>query len=440
MAVLLLGIKVTLIYIINTILCIFVIIKNQNLKKMKASTVVSIPKHVTLVLLISGLFFSFCSKTFSQSKFSKLLTDDLSSISNLLKLTASGNSYSDQSLIVFVPDATTGFDPEYDAYKLMGIYEAPQLYSIIPCCILTVNALPEITTDLKVQLGFQVGVETTYTLSATELYSFDPGVSIHLLDSRDNVLTDLMVDSVYTFTASPDDCYERFSLHFNLSSHFLDLKVFLEGPFATSDMNTDLLDNNLIPLSQPYNIAPWNYSGTESVSILPENAIDWVLLEFRDASDAASASSATTFAWQAALLYKNGVIKGLNGCSSVDFSGPISNNLYVVVHHRNHLPIMTANAVPTTDGVYSYDFSLNADQAYNGILAQKDLGGGIFGMVGGDANADGTINSDDGTAVWNLEVGEQGYLASDINLDGESNNKDKDDVWYFNLNAGSQVP
>lgn len=407
---------------------------------MKITKKLLVLSKYVFVFLFIGFLGTHLSSVYGQSETSSAFSDDLLSIDNLLKLTVSGNGYSDQAIVVFFPDATTGFDSEYDAYKLMGIYEAPQLYSIIPCCFLTVNALPEITTNLKVQLGFQVGAETTYTLSATELFSFDPGVTIHLLDSKDNVLTDLTVDSSYSFTASPDDCYERFSLFFDLTSQFLDLTVFLEGPFNTSDMNTDLNSEGLIPLSQPYTTAPWNYTGTESVSSFPDDAVDWVLLEFRDAVDAASALGSTTFGWQAALLFKDGTIKGLDGCSSIDFDGMLAHSLYMIVHHRNHLPVMTANAVLTTDGVYSYDFSGSVGQAYNGTLAQKDLGGGIYGMMGGDANADGTIDAADGTAVWNLEVGEHGYLASDINLDGESNNKDKDDVWYFNINSNSQIP
>ena len=40
---------------------------------------------------------------------------------------------------------------------------------------------------------------------------------------------------------------------------------------------------NYIPTTQPYNIAPWNYTGTESVTTIPNsNVIDWVLVELRE--------------------------------------------------------------------------------------------------------------------------------------------------------------
>jgi hypothetical protein len=61
---------------------------------------------------------------------------------------------------------------------------------------------------------------------------------------------------------------------------FLNLKVFLEGPFNGTSMNTSLNDQNLIPLSQPYNVSPWIFPGTEQVTTIPNSSIvDWILIE-----------------------------------------------------------------------------------------------------------------------------------------------------------------
>ncbi|MCD4697857.1 MAG: VCBS repeat-containing protein, partial [Bacteroidales bacterium] len=66
----------------------------------------------------------------------------------------------------------------------------------------------------------------------------------------------------------------------------VNLNAFLEGPFNQTDMNTGLNPDH-IPLSQPYNIAPWDYTGTESfVSIPNANVVDWVLVELRDTTEA----------------------------------------------------------------------------------------------------------------------------------------------------------
>lgn len=80
----------------------------------------------------------------------------------------------------------------------------------------------------------------------------------------------------------------------------LDIKVFLEGPFAGSDMQTKLNNEELIPLNQPYNIALWNYPGSESVLAIPNNdVVDWILVELRNATDAASATPSTIISQQA---------------------------------------------------------------------------------------------------------------------------------------------
>ncbi len=58
--------------------------------------------------------------------------------------------------------------------------------------------------------------------------------------------------------------WDNFEVINNNSYKYLDLQVFLEGPFSGSDMNTGLNSSGNIPLSQPYNVPPCNYAGTES--------------------------------------------------------------------------------------------------------------------------------------------------------------------------------
>ena len=100
---------------------------------------------------------------------------------------------------------------------------------------------------------------------------------------------------------------------------------------------------------------------------------------------------------------------------------------------------MSALPLNESGGIYSFDFSTGNTQAY-GIDAQKNLGSEIYGMASGDANADGTIDNNDGTEFWYLESGQSGYLGSDVNLNGQSNNQDKNNYWYINFGKIIQVP
>ncbi len=219
----------------------------------------------------------------------------------------------------------------------------------------------------------------------------------------------------------------------------LDLSVMLEGPYNGSSMMPNL--NSILPLAQPYNVAPWNYNGTESVVVNPNaNVIDWVLVELRDASNAEQATSETVIGRQAAFLLNTGKVVGLDGSSILRFETPIFGNLYAVVHHRNHINVMSATGLAKTLGVYTYNFSTGSGQANGGINAHKQIGPGVWGMFGGDGNKNGTIDLSDESPTWEVTTGTRGYLGTDYNFDSEVNNKDKDDIWAPNLGSGSQVP
>jgi PKD repeat protein len=219
----------------------------------------------------------------------------------------------------------------------------------------------------------------------------------------------------------------------------LDITVYLEGPFNGTGMTPSL--NSILPLGQPYNVSPWNYSGTESVGVIPNvNVVDWVLVELRDAANAASATSATMMDRQAAFLLSNGKVVTMDGSSTLQFNNALIHQLYVVIWHRNHLGVMSSNFLSESGGTYAYNFSTGTTQAYGGTSAHKQIGPGIWGMMGGDGNRDGSVTITDKTPVWDTQSGTQGYLESDYNLDMQSDNKDKDNIWAPNEGAGSLVP
>jgi hypothetical protein len=396
-------------------------------------------KSNAIIALLLVLIFSLIGikeQVFSQNQ---NLTKSVNLV-NLLMLTAAGNGYSDQTIVVFIPESTPGFDPQYDAYKLPGSPEAPQLYSIIPGTNLAINALPEILINYVVQLGFKVGLTNNYSITATETNSFDPSVSIFLDDTKDGVLVDLKTNPVYNFTAAPGDNIQRFKLYFRYPVH-LDLKVFLEGSFIGIEMENELNTGNFLPLNQPYNNPPWNYEGTESVLAIPNtDIVDWLLVEIRDTLDAPFAGSATSVEKAAGFLLKNGSIVGMDGISPLIFKETISDSIFMVVWHRNHLGLISSAGPEELGGIFSYNFTTGSDKAFGGSSALKEIGLGIFGMIAGDFNADGIINDLDKSDKWTSQAGKEGYLMGDGSLEGQINNQDKNDYWFINQNAESQVP
>lgn len=219
----------------------------------------------------------------------------------------------------------------------------------------------------------------------------------------------------------------------------LDIKAFLEGPFNGTEMNNDLPGLSDFPLSQPYNLSPWNYTGTESVNSIPAGAVDWVLVELRDATSAPTATAVKAIARKAAFLMSDGSIRLLDGISYPQFDNlTIQFSLFAVIYHRNHLAIMSANPLTEAAGVCTYDFTTGTGQAYNG--GQKEITPLVWGMFAGDADASGLIDENDKSPLWNQLAGETGYLPTDLNCDTQADNRDKDDYWLPNVGQESQFP
>ncbi|MBI9039280.1 MAG: right-handed parallel beta-helix repeat-containing protein [Bacteroidales bacterium] len=220
----------------------------------------------------------------------------------------------------------------------------------------------------------------------------------------------------------------------------LDLCLFLEGPFNGSNMSVFQNSENL-PLSQPFNIDPWNYYGNEIISSIPdENIVDWILIELRDATQAEFATPETTIARKAAFILNDGSVVGIDGVSKPFFNKSLINQLFVVIWHRNHISIMSADSLIEINGINSYNFSIGENQVYGGAAAHKEIGNGIWGMIGGDGDANGQIDILDKDDVWKIQAGNSGYQSGDFTTEMQVDNKDKNDIWLFNIGNGTQVP
>jgi hypothetical protein len=173
----------------------------------------------------------------------------------------------------------------------------------------------------------------------------------------------------------------------------LNATAFLQGAGATSPMSITLSGLTTFPKSQPYNIAPFNYAGTESVVTIPANITDWVLVELRNAT-----IPATVVATRAAFIKNDGTIVDTNGVSPVVFNDAIAGNYYVAIRHRNHLGVRSSATIAfTADITPSYDFTNAQSQAYQNTTITSNaamalLSNGKYAMWGGNANSNDRVN------------------------------------------------
>jgi len=216
--------------------------------------------------------------------------------------------------------------------------------------------------------------------------------------------------------------------------------TFLEGPFnGTNAMSTILNAGGLIPLTQPYSAAPWSYPGTESVGSIPAGVVDWVLIELRQATIAGSATSSTVFGRKAAFLKSDGSIVDISGSGPVRFLGSnltTGNNLYPVIYHRNHMPVMANNAAPLISGVFTYDFSTAASQTYGPGIKHV---GPKWVMIAGNSGIDMDINNN-GLSNWVTDFGATGYNKGDFDLGNGSVDNSDLSLWVANFGLAGLLP
>lgn len=210
-------------------------------------------------------------------------------------------------------------------------------------------------------------------------------------------------------------------------------KMFLEGAYlGGGNMRTSLNTFGLLPLSQPYNTTPFNYNGTETVTSVPANVVDWVYIELRATSDGGPVPDGR----RAAFIKNDGQIVDLNGTEPVKFPTVPNGNYYIVIGQRNHLPVMTAAAQLLNSISPLYDFSTALSQYFGSDAAA--LTGGGFGMYGGDANRSFVITATDYNVVT-ANLGAFNYNYGDLNLSGVVTATDYN-VVTANLGKFSRVP
>jgi len=146
---------------------------------------------------------------------------------------------------------------------------------------------------------------------------------------------------------------------------------------------------NLLPSAQPYSASPWSYTGSENVDTAnhPKNAVDWILVELRSTYNGAPITNGQA----AGFLLDDGSIVDTNGVDPIRFWGVNPGYYYVVLKHRNHLPIMTRDSISLNGSSALYDFTnLGQIQAYGTDtttfqnMPMSSLATGIYGMRGGD--------------------------------------------------------
>jgi hypothetical protein len=207
------------------------------------------------------------------------------------------------------------------------------------------------------------------------------------------------------------------------------IKVFLQGPFNDDSMSDELNRENLLPLSQPYNRPPWEYKGKEQISRIPKGVVDWILVGLTKGN-----SISNIIEMKAGFLKCDGIITSLDGKSPLVFE-KAEPGCYIIIEHRNHLPVMSREPVSLSDTVY-YDFTSSSSKGLGNSLTELDKH--IFGMISGDGDSNGEINNLDFKTIADNLL-KTGYLNADLDMNGVVNILDYKKT-NINLSRRSSIP
>ena len=303
----------------------------------------------------------------------------------------------------------------------------------------------------------------THPLSAVD-YSL-PALEVSVFKSQNGALPEYQIRTQADFPIAQMGCFEEFFApgadnYYNTELGYVQQNVYYEAPFFTDtylinyikagsvefsgklylegnyNPDTDRMEAynlvNHIPLQQPYNQAPYNYTGTESITNINYNVVDWVLVEARSGTpNIGGTRNTVTVETRAALLYNDGTIKDIDGTEGVRFQNLQEGTAYhFCIRHRNHLDILTANPLIAKASMSLYDFTTSADQAL-GNGQQKTATNGKAVLFAGDYSVDGTIQVTDYDAWKTSPAQLDTYSVLDGNLDGVVQVTDFD-VWLPN--------
>ncbi len=138
-----------------------------------------------------------------------------------------------------------------------------------------------------------------------------------------------------------------------IPSALVKVKIFIEGAYDNTqqEMKTELAGK--IPTTSPYS------ENIRTIDNIPADIVDWVLVELR------TTPNGTAVASRSALLHKDGRIVADDGITNeIKLDAP-DGDYYIIIKHRNHLTIMSANRVNiNSSSSVLYDFTIGSDKYY----------------------------------------------------------------------------
>jgi hypothetical protein len=285
----------------------------------------------------------------------------------------------------------------------------------------------ELTNGMVILDPFQIDNGSTdnaagcgLTLVASPDVLNSPGVEIITLTITDNA--GLSNSCTSTVTIIPDP-----------AALLVDIQLYLEGAMNADNSGMTVALNDLLPISQPFNIPAFGYAGDEMADTILPTVTDWVLIELRDPGN-----PTLVIGTHAAFLHSDGKVTDVHGFEKVAFYGLPNEapaTYLISVKKQNHIGVLTGAPVSFSNQCLVVNFT---NGSTSGAQSQKMLPNGKFALWAGDINDDGVIDAGDRSQGWN-DRNSTGYHPSDATMDGVVDASERSLTWN-NRNKTSGIP
>ena len=376
-------------------------------------------------------------------------------IGNSLTTIGSGAFFGNQLKNVSIPNNVTTIGS--------GAFNNNQLENVsIPNSVTTIGNSAFQKNQLgKVTIGNSVTTIGSFAFLNNQLESVSIPNSVTTIGKEaffDNPLTEIISEGTAPATIEENSFGDRENINlivpigltdtykekgwtgFNITeANHLKIKVYLQGAYTINEegeeslMRDDLRAAGALPTSSPYqngetiDNAVFNATGSNAI-------VDWVEVELREATDNTSVVDS-----RSALLQRDGDVVALDGISGLAILEANIGNYYIVVNHRNHLGIMTANTVSLSSAVITLDLTRDPSLILGGEdgNAVKELEVGVYGLIGGDFDGNGQIQPPDLNGIVPL-IGRSGYNQADVDMNNQILSDDITSIVNPNIGKGEQ--
>lgn len=231
-----------------------------------------------------------------------------------------------------------------------------------------------------------------------------------------------------------------------LSTKSVAIKVLLEGPYMERADSMRCFYAGGFPGTETEYESPYedHITCAKPFPVFDRRVSDWIFVEVWDyppyGVDYNDKKRGNRVAFTSALLLSDGTVASVEGDKYLSFDMLPEDSYYILVKHRNHLGVLSAQKIAFAAGgapkeANTIDFTEKIENAFDRAGAAskqtplKEIKGKYF-MYAGEVLVDGRILVTDHVKIleqWN----QSGYYNADFNLDGKVTVIDKN-IWYGN--------